>query len=305
MPYLLDLDEAESAAVLGWPRGTVKSRLHRALARLRDVLDSRRGAECKRGRGRTMGEHEYDDLARDLAALGRAVDVPAPGPGLAGAVLERLRRGAAARRAPATGPRRRLDRARGGCGAGACSPCWRPRRCARRSRTGSASAACGWSGATPRHRRPTRRPPRCRRAGPWRRQSAMVSVHRCRLPRRWATPDGVEVSDDRRMVSMSWDHRRGGGAAPRPVRRQARLLGPQDRLATSATPRSTTPTRCGSRSRTRSRCSSPTGPQVTHSARLAGHTLIWHDGRRDAPAGGRRRAQQGRGDRRVGRSPVG
>jgi RNA polymerase sigma factor (sigma-70 family) len=37
--YLLDLDEAESAAVLGWPRGTVKSRLHRALARLRDVLD--------------------------------------------------------------------------------------------------------------------------------------------------------------------------------------------------------------------------------------------------------------------------
>jgi RNA polymerase sigma-70 factor (ECF subfamily) len=38
--YLLDLDEAESAAVLGWPRGTVKSRLHRALARLRDVLDA-------------------------------------------------------------------------------------------------------------------------------------------------------------------------------------------------------------------------------------------------------------------------
>ena len=38
--YLLDLDEAESAAVLGWPRGTVKSRLHRALARLRDVLDN-------------------------------------------------------------------------------------------------------------------------------------------------------------------------------------------------------------------------------------------------------------------------
>lgn len=32
--YLLELDEAETAAVLGWPRGTVKSRLHRALARL-------------------------------------------------------------------------------------------------------------------------------------------------------------------------------------------------------------------------------------------------------------------------------
>ncbi|MDF1602151.1 RNA polymerase sigma factor [Nocardioides sp. YIM 152315] len=38
--YLLDLDEAETATVLGWPRGTVKSRLHRALARLRDVLDA-------------------------------------------------------------------------------------------------------------------------------------------------------------------------------------------------------------------------------------------------------------------------
>jgi RNA polymerase sigma-70 factor (ECF subfamily) len=37
--YLLDLDEAETAAVLGWPRGTVKSRLHRALARLRGALD--------------------------------------------------------------------------------------------------------------------------------------------------------------------------------------------------------------------------------------------------------------------------
>jgi RNA polymerase sigma factor (sigma-70 family) len=37
--YLLDLDEAETATVLGWPRGTVKSRLHRALRRLRDGLE--------------------------------------------------------------------------------------------------------------------------------------------------------------------------------------------------------------------------------------------------------------------------
>lgn len=36
--YLLDLDEAETATVLGWPRGTVKSRLHRALRRLRKEL---------------------------------------------------------------------------------------------------------------------------------------------------------------------------------------------------------------------------------------------------------------------------
>jgi RNA polymerase sigma-70 factor (ECF subfamily) len=36
--YLLDLDEQETAVVLGWPRGTVKSRLHRALGRLRASL---------------------------------------------------------------------------------------------------------------------------------------------------------------------------------------------------------------------------------------------------------------------------
>ncbi|WP_069112166.1 RNA polymerase sigma factor [Jiangella alba] len=36
--YLLDLDEEETATVLGWPRGTVKSRLHRALRRLRTEL---------------------------------------------------------------------------------------------------------------------------------------------------------------------------------------------------------------------------------------------------------------------------
>lgn len=36
--YLLDLDEQETATVLGWPRGTVKSRLHRALRRLHGSL---------------------------------------------------------------------------------------------------------------------------------------------------------------------------------------------------------------------------------------------------------------------------
>lgn len=36
--YLLDLDEQETAVVLRLPRGTVKSRLHRALGRLREAL---------------------------------------------------------------------------------------------------------------------------------------------------------------------------------------------------------------------------------------------------------------------------
>ncbi len=37
--YFLDLSEEETAAVLGWPRGTVKSRLSRALGRLRERME--------------------------------------------------------------------------------------------------------------------------------------------------------------------------------------------------------------------------------------------------------------------------
>ncbi|MGM1062841.1 RNA polymerase sigma factor [Saccharothrix sp. Mg75] len=37
--YLLDLSEEETAQVLGWPRGTVKSRGSRALERLRVLLE--------------------------------------------------------------------------------------------------------------------------------------------------------------------------------------------------------------------------------------------------------------------------
>ena len=38
--YLLDLSEAETSAALGIPAGTVKSRLHRALGRLRTDLEA-------------------------------------------------------------------------------------------------------------------------------------------------------------------------------------------------------------------------------------------------------------------------
>ncbi|MFD9221224.1 RNA polymerase sigma factor [Streptomyces sp. NPDC060064] len=36
--YLLEMDEAETAEALGWPRGTVKSRLNRALRKLERLL---------------------------------------------------------------------------------------------------------------------------------------------------------------------------------------------------------------------------------------------------------------------------
>jgi len=38
--YLLELSEAETATALGWPRGTVKSRLSRALVRLKSELEA-------------------------------------------------------------------------------------------------------------------------------------------------------------------------------------------------------------------------------------------------------------------------
>jgi RNA polymerase sigma factor (sigma-70 family) len=37
--YLLELTEAETSAALGIPAGTVKSRLHRGLRRMRDHLE--------------------------------------------------------------------------------------------------------------------------------------------------------------------------------------------------------------------------------------------------------------------------
>ena len=44
--YLLDLDEEETATVLGWPKGTVKSRLHRALRRLSELLEPTAGGRA-------------------------------------------------------------------------------------------------------------------------------------------------------------------------------------------------------------------------------------------------------------------
>ena len=46
--YLLDLSEEETAAALGVRRGTVKSRLSRALGRLRDEVERREAEEVLR-----------------------------------------------------------------------------------------------------------------------------------------------------------------------------------------------------------------------------------------------------------------
>ncbi|NUO45658.1 MAG: sigma-70 family RNA polymerase sigma factor, partial [Streptomyces sp.] len=44
--YLLEMDESETAQALGWPRGTVKSRLNRALRKLGRLLPD---AEPRKG----------------------------------------------------------------------------------------------------------------------------------------------------------------------------------------------------------------------------------------------------------------
>ncbi|MEU4132315.1 RNA polymerase sigma factor [Streptomyces wuyuanensis] len=44
--YLLELDESETARALGWPRGTVKSRLNRALRKLERLLPRAEGGDA-------------------------------------------------------------------------------------------------------------------------------------------------------------------------------------------------------------------------------------------------------------------
>ena len=94
--YLLELDEAETATVLGWARGTVKSRLHRALRQLAKALaasrDRRRAGSTTTTRRRwTMAvDTEHDALAAELVALGRALPRPEPAARLVRAVTARL-----------------------------------------------------------------------------------------------------------------------------------------------------------------------------------------------------------------------
>ncbi len=47
--YLLDLDERSVAEILGWPLGTLKTRLHRARTRLRSRLQDRMGRHLEVG----------------------------------------------------------------------------------------------------------------------------------------------------------------------------------------------------------------------------------------------------------------
>ena len=85
--YLLDLDEAETAAVLGIARGTVKSRSNRGLRSLRASWPAERATEG----GAAMAERPADieALESELRGLGNVLLIPPPD-GLVEAVMTRL-----------------------------------------------------------------------------------------------------------------------------------------------------------------------------------------------------------------------
>ena len=79
------MDESETAQALGWPRGTVKSRLNRALRKLSQTC-SRMERDARKG-GESMGEPGRDGRdgpeagrrrpwRRSCRALGRGIRIP-------------------------------------------------------------------------------------------------------------------------------------------------------------------------------------------------------------------------------------
>ncbi|WP_435858556.1 sigma-70 family RNA polymerase sigma factor [Streptomyces milbemycinicus] len=63
--YLLDLNESETAQALGWPRGTVKSRLSRALRRLEGLVAAEEGRRGSDGEERGAGPEKDCEDHRD------------------------------------------------------------------------------------------------------------------------------------------------------------------------------------------------------------------------------------------------
>ncbi len=221
-----------------------------------------------------MGEHEYDDLTRDLAALGRVVDVPAPGASLAVSVLERLPEAPPAK-APATGARRRRIAIVVAVAAGLLALLATPPVRA------AVSDWFGFGGVRVERgdtRAPTADPtPPAVSPGGSLEEAVAMARFTVSAPEALGAPDGVEVSDDRSAVSMSWNTDDEGvlrldqydarlDFSVLKVARDVRYAAVNDTDALwFEEPHEVA-------------LLEPDGTQVTHSARLAGHTLIWMTG---------------------------
>jgi hypothetical protein len=223
-----------------------------------------------------MAEHDYDDLTRDLAALGRAVDPPRPGVGLATAVLERLSDTAEARVKPRRPQGRLVALAVGAV------------LLALMATPPVRAAVADWFGfggvrvergdvVTPTNdpvpstvspTAPPTVPPGVSSA-----EAAAMVGFTVSVPEALGEPDGVQVSADRRMVSMSWSDEEG-------VLRLDQFDAGLD-FAVLKTARDVFYAEVNGidalwfEEPHEVALLEPDGTKVTHSARLAGHTLIW------------------------------
>ena len=224
-----------------------------------------------------MAEDTYDDLVSDLVALGRGIDLPAPRAGLTTAVMDRL----AAVPAP-TPPR---------------SAWTRPRRVALvvaaalfalLATPPVRAAVADWFGfgrvvvETGRPGPGTAPPPPAVTQDRSVTDAAAAVDFTVLVPEELGVPDGVEVSPDRRLVSMSWSSPEDGPEdGPEDSRvRLDQFDAEVDYSIVKRTPDVVYTSVDGSDALWFVRphelvLLEPDGSRRAESARLAGHTLVW------------------------------
>ena len=219
-----------------------------------------------------MADDTYDDLVRDLAALGRMVETPAPSGALAATVLERVATSARPGKAATWWSQRRHRVAVAVAAVLLALVATPPVRAAVADWFGFGGVLVqrGDPGPGPASPPPAVSPTRSVA------EAAALVGFPVSVPAELGEPDGVEVAGDRRTVSMSWTTDEAGvlrldqfdGRVDYAVMKQAPGLtfvavdgadalwfeAPHDVALLQAD-----------------------GSPVTHSARLAGHTLIWQD----------------------------
>jgi hypothetical protein len=219
-----------------------------------------------------MADHAYDDLVRDLTALGRTIDAPAPSGDLTTTVMERVATPPRPSEPAAWWSRRRHQVAVAVAAALLALLATPPVRAA-------VADWFGFGGVRVERNDSDFGPP-----GPPPGVSGVGSVAAAAesvgfpvsVPEEPGEPDGVGVSADRRMVSMSWTTDAG-------VLRLDQFDGRIDYYAVKQAPDVEFVMVNGGDGLWFDEphevaLLDADGSEVTHSARLAGQTLIWQDG---------------------------